>query len=181
MMVRNKQSEPLAEMRPLIDQEHLQSCITEIARMILIDFANGHHSGHSPVIVVAMKSGFMFAADLLKALNQPWPVVFAWPRQDGIPMVIEGETLIRGRDVIVVDALMDSGGSQKRLHAWLMQHHAASVRFAILLHKTVDPSVLVPVFYLGFEVPDVRLVGYGLDEEQEYRGMAAVHTWWQQA
>ncbi|MBF0110246.1 MAG: hypothetical protein HQL76_13840 [Magnetococcales bacterium] len=179
-MMNNRRTEPLSEMRPLIDREHLRSCIEDMARRILADFSSATAMAEPPVIVVAMKSGFMFAADLLKALDQPWPVVFAWPRQDGIPMVLEGAALIRGRQVIVVDVLMDAGGSQKKLQSWLMGHHAASVRFAILLHKTVDPSAMVPISYLGFEVPDVRLAGYGLDEDQSFRGLASVHTWWQQ-
>ncbi|MBF8273555.1 MAG: hypoxanthine phosphoribosyltransferase [Magnetococcales bacterium] len=163
----------------LIDREHLQSCIQEMAQRILDDFSPARNHSDAPVVVISMKSGFMFAADLLQALDQPWPVVFAWPRQDDVPMVMESEPLIQGRHVIVVDTLMDTGGSQERLHSWLMQHQAASVRFAILLHKTVSPTALVPVCYLGFEVPDVRLVGYGLDEDHTGRGLAAVHTWWQ--
>lgn len=178
-MVKDKRAFSLAEMRPLIDQEHLHSGIRDIAGLILRDFSNPHHFESPPVVVVTLRSGFMFATDLLKELNQPWPVLFATPRQGKVPMVAGDDRLIQGRHILVVDALMDSGGSQKRLETWLLQREAASVRFAILLHKTVDPSALVKVDYLGFEVPDVRLVGYGLDEDHAYRGLAAVYTWWQ--
>ncbi|MBF0383910.1 MAG: hypothetical protein HQL69_23080, partial [Magnetococcales bacterium] len=133
-----------------------------------------------PIMVVVLKGGFIFAADLLTYMNRPIPVIFVTPRLENwqVLMSPEDQELITGRDLIVVDILLDSGSSQKRLCESLQAYNPASIRLAILLHKTVAEAEDLTIDYLGFEVPDVRLVGYGLDENQRYRGMAGVYTWW---
>lgn len=171
--------EKLEGMSLFIDAEHVQQGVSAIARCINEDFPNSENEWPPPVVVVVLKGGFIFGADLLKALNRPWPVVFATPRGQGQTMMtIEDQALLRGRNLIVVDVLMDSGGSQNRLLEWLRSCEPASIRLAVLLHKTVADPAPVPVDYLGFEVPNVRLVGYGLDEEQQFRGLDAVFAWW---
>ncbi|MBF0128350.1 MAG: hypoxanthine phosphoribosyltransferase [Magnetococcales bacterium] len=161
----------------LIDREHLQSRIQELAIQIEEDLS----SEALPLLVVVLKGGFLFGADLMRALSRPVPVIFAHARAETETFVFTREDLdlVAGRDVIVVDALMDTGGSMKRLLELLKAQDPASMRVAVLLHKTVSLPTMVPVDYLGFEVPDVRLVGYGLDEDQLFRGLDAIFTWWE--
>ncbi|MBF0456219.1 MAG: hypothetical protein HQL72_15555 [Magnetococcales bacterium] len=174
-------NQPLDRLNLLIDRDHLQQGIREMAQRIDEDFPQGENSHQSePVMVVVLKGGFIFASDLLTFMNRPVPVVFVAPRLANweVLMSPEDRALIKGRDLIVVDALLDSGTSQKRLCDALQAYEPASIRLAVMLHKTVENMEELTIDYLGFEVPDVRLVGYGLDEQQRFRGLAGIYTWW---
>ncbi|MBF0614455.1 MAG: hypothetical protein G8237_04160 [Magnetococcales bacterium] len=173
--------EPLDHLTLLIDANRIREAVEEMARRMDREWILDATRDDEPVLVVVLKGGFLFGSDLLRALSRPVPVVFAHARSSDarVMMTLEDQAFIRNRHLILVDVLMDSGGSLKRLHRWLMSEcHPASIRVAVLLHKTVmDPEPLV-LDYLGYEVPDVRLVGYGMDEEQRFRGLPAVYTWW---
>lgn len=167
--------ERVSEMMVLVGPRQLQERIAELARQLDADLA-----GRDAVMLVVLKGGFFFAADLVRAMTVPVPLVFATPRAEGAPLLALGGTdrrLVAGRLVVVVDALLDRGGSMARLLEALHPLHPAEVRLAILLHKSVGLKEPLPVQYLGFEVPDVRLVGYGLDEGQEFRSLPAVYAW----
>ncbi|OSM01867.1 phosphoribosyltransferase [Magnetofaba australis] len=173
------QSDPLPHLKPLIDADLLAERIAELAAQIEGDI---QQQGLDAVLAIALKGGFLFGADLLRALSAPLPVVFVMDRPDAqdeadLALCNSDPDLIVGRDVILVDALLDSGGSAKRLLSGLRRYQPHSVRLAVLLHKTVDRAEPLPVSYLGFETPDLRLVGYGLDEDQRYRGLDAIHAW----
>lgn len=165
---------PERDMIMLIDSHHLFMRVRELAAQI-----EGDVEELNPVLVVVLKGGFLFGADLVKAFQRPIPVVFAAPRSRREDLLItpEDEELLQGKDVILVDNLLDAGRSLLRLRDRLLRFKPASIRVAVLLHKTVSNAEPVRVDYLGFEVPDVRLVGYGLDEDQRYRGLEAVYTW----
>lgn len=173
--------EPLDHMTLLLDSGHIREAVVEMARRIDHEVIRDAPIADEPVMVVVMKGGVLFAGDLLRALSRPIPVVFVHARSSDARMVmtIEDQTFIRNRHLLLVDVLMDSGGSLKRLHRWLLSEcQPASIRVAVLLHKTVlDPEPL-SLDFLGYEVPDVRLVGYGMDESQRYRGLSAIYTWW---
>lgn len=171
---------PFDHLTRLIDTDHLKQGVKAIARQIKTDLAD-LPGEVEPVMVVVLKGGVVFGMDLLRALRRPMPVVFV-PRSGDFNALItpDDQALLRGRPLIVVDTLMDSGNSLREIYRWLNTFQPLSIRLAVLLHKTVasveDPLI---VHYLGYEVPDVRLVGYGLDEESCFRGLPAVYTWWQ--
>jgi hypoxanthine phosphoribosyltransferase len=174
-------NQPLDRLNLLIDDSHLRQAVLEMAQRIDADFPESKEGQDlEPVMVVVLKGGFIFAADLLTFIKRPIPVIFVTPRlaEWSTMMSPQDQEMIKGRDLIVVDLLLDSGASQKRLCETLQSHEPASIHLAILLHKTVEKSEELVVDYLGFEVPDVRLVGYGLDEDQRYRGLAGIYTWW---
>ena len=173
-------SDPLENFTVLIDAEHLRQRVAELADGIEADLAAAGAGEREPVLVVVLKGGMVFGVDLLRALNRPIPVAFVSGLREpgGVVMSAEDQALIRGRDLIIADALMDSGGSVRRLRDWLAGFSPRSVRLAVLLHKTVSDPEPIRVDYLGFEVPDLRLVGYGLDEHQRFRGLPAVYSWW---
>ncbi|MBF0381458.1 MAG: hypothetical protein HQL69_10590 [Magnetococcales bacterium] len=164
----------------LIDGNHLRKAVGEMAQRIDEDYPTEDSPDSEPVMVVVLKGGFIFAAELLTAMNRPIPVIFVTPRlPDWEALLSEADReLITGRDLIVVDLLLDSGLSQKRLCQALEHYKPNSIKLAILLHKTVAETENVTIDYLGFEVPDVRLVGYGLDEGQRFRGLSGIYTWW---
>ncbi|MBF0271258.1 MAG: hypoxanthine phosphoribosyltransferase [Magnetococcales bacterium] len=165
----------------MLDAGRIREAVVEMARRIDREVIDPSPPGEEPVLVVVLKGAFVFGSDLLRALSRPIPVVFVHARsQDSrVVMTVEDQQFIRNRHVILVDILMDSGGSLKRLHRWLMgECRPASIRVAALLHKTVNDPDPLPLDFLGYEVPDVRLVGYGMDENQRYRGLPEVYTWW---
>ncbi|MBF0438165.1 MAG: hypothetical protein HQL93_03490 [Magnetococcales bacterium] len=173
--------EPLDHMTLMLDANRIQEAVLDMARRIDQEVIAALSLEEEPVLVVVMKGGFLFGSDLLRALSRPIPVVFAHARShvSQVVMTLEDQEFIRGRRLIVVDILMDSGGSLKRLCRWLMNEcRPLSIQVAVLLHKTVYDSDPLPLDFLGYEVPDVRLVGYGMDENQRYRGLPAIYTWW---
>ncbi|MBF0590201.1 MAG: hypothetical protein HQL53_13855, partial [Magnetococcales bacterium] len=174
-------SDPLDKLRLLIDAKHLSERIQELADQIVADFPADTGEGEDPVIVVVLKGGFLFGADLLKALARPVPVVFIPHRDGGHPITLSQQDLeiIHDRHLVVVDALLDTGGTMRHIIQYLEGAGTQSIRLAVLLHRSVGEDDPLPVNYLGFEVPNVRLVGYGLDEGQRFRGMPEVYTWWE--
>ncbi len=172
--------DPLNNLTVLIDAEHLQLRVAEIAQSIEEDLAETEISDGEPVLVVVLKGGLLFGTDLLRALKRPIPIAFVsgCRTEAGIHMSPGDRELIRNRHLVIADTLMDTGRSLQRLREWLADFSPKSIRLAVLLHKTVSDPEPIKVDYLGFEVPDMRLVGYGLDEDQRYRGLAAIHSWW---
>ncbi|MBF0294516.1 MAG: hypothetical protein HQL96_04945 [Magnetococcales bacterium] len=168
-------------MKLLIDAGRIREAVADMAARIDREVIQPMPEDE-PVLVVVMKGGFLFGADLLRALARPLPVVFAHARATApqILMTNEDREFLRGRRLILVDILLDSGGSLKRLKRWLTSEcRPASVQVAVLLHKTVADPDPMPLDFLGYEVPDVRLVGYGMDENQRYRGLPEIYTWWE--
>ncbi len=169
---------PFDHLSLLIDTGRLRRCVKAIARQIQRDFS-ALPEAEEPILVVVLKGGALFGMDLLRALRRPMPVVFVSRTGDlDAAITPDDQALLRGRHLIVVDALMDSGNSLQHLHLWLQKRQPLTIRLAVLLHKTVGHAEPLVVHYLGYEVPDVRLVGYGLDEEENFRGLPAVYAWW---
>ncbi|MEO5347068.1 MAG: hypothetical protein H7834_11915 [Magnetococcus sp. YQC-9] len=171
----------LDHMTVMLDPDQIREAVADMAARIDRELIAPAAVENEPVMVVVLKGAFLFASDLLRHLSKPIPVVFVHSRsqEERIVMTVEDMEFLRDRDLILVDILMDSGDSLKRLYHWLSEHcRPASIRVAVLLHKTVlDPEPL-PLDFLGYEVPDLRLVGYGMDENQRFRGLPAVYTWW---
>ncbi|MBF0127949.1 MAG: hypothetical protein HQM02_12175 [Magnetococcales bacterium] len=174
-------SDSLDHLTLLIDADRIREAVADMARRIDREVIAALPLEEEPVLVVVMKGGFLFGADLLRALSRPVPVVLVHARASDphVMMTTEDREYLRGRRLIIVDILMDSGGSLKRLYRWLMTEcRPHSIQVAVLVHKTVTDPDPMPLDFLGYEVPDVRLVGYGMDEKQRYRGLPGIYTWW---
>ncbi|MBF0160704.1 MAG: hypothetical protein HQL88_00315 [Magnetococcales bacterium] len=173
-------STPFDHLTLLIDAAHLKQGVRAMARQIQAELAVLPPSEEA-VLLIVMKGGILFGVDLLRAMESAMPVVFVSRSAPDVPPLLSpaDQDLLRGRHIIVADALMDSGHSLHLLYQWLHTLDPISVRLAVLLHKTVGQAEPLPIHYLGYEVPDVRLVGYGLDEEERFRGLPALYTWWQ--
>jgi hypoxanthine phosphoribosyltransferase len=174
-------SAPFDHLTVLIDSYHLKQGVKAIARQLRTDL-DALPPEEEAVLVVVLKGGAVFGVDLLRSVQRSLPVVFI-PRTHQLNQALSeaDQALLHNRHLIVVDTLMDTGTSLQALCQELQSFAPRSVRIAILLHKTVGNAEPLSIHYLGYEVPDVRIFGYGLDEDEHYRGMSAIYTWWPQS
>ena len=163
-------------MKILIDQESIRHRIKELGKRITLDYKD-----KKPVFVGILKGAFIFLADLVREIELDVEfdfVVVSLYRGEKNPDVIflEREVLtdLKGRDVILVDEILDTG----RTFSFLMEHiknkGAKSVKTCVFLKKNKKRKVDIHPDYWGFEIPDVFVVGYGLDYKERYRNLPYV-------
>jgi hypoxanthine phosphoribosyltransferase len=132
------------------------------------------------VIVAILKGSFVFAADLIRALNRRGmepEIDFVFLASYGTATISAGmvevlrdvETELRGRDVVIVDDILDSGRTLAFAKALLQRRGPRSVKTCILLEKEVPRAVSIAPDFLGFRCPPVYVVGYGMDLAHRYR------------
>jgi hypoxanthine phosphoribosyltransferase len=161
----------------LISAEQVARRVQELAQRIAADYA-----GRAPVLVGVLKGAWVFLADLARQLPLPVRCDFVRVSSYGAGTVTSGEPRLlldcteqlTGADVLVVEDIIDTGLST----AWLLQHlrgkRPASLRLCALLDKPSRRRVPVHADYLGFEIPDRFVVGYGLDWNERYRELPYV-------
>ncbi len=156
----------------LFDEEELAACIARLAGQINEDYA-----GKSPLVIGILQGSFIFLADLVRKLTLPIDLEFMSVSSYGSSSKSSGKlsirmdlaTDIRGRDVILVEDILDSGNTLSRLRDELQKREPASLRICTLLDKPDRREVEVEVDYRGYAIPDAFVVGYGLDFDQRYR------------
>ena len=164
----------MPELRTLIDAETIQKRVAEMGAEITRDY-----EGKELVLVPVLKGSFVFAADLARAIDLPVRVDFLGVRSygdgtetSGVVQITSDLTKpIEGREVIVVEDIVDTGLTMAYMHENLETRHPASVKLASLLHKPARTRVPVDIDYLGFTIDDVFVVGYGLDYAERYRNL----------
>ena len=153
-------------MKTLIPEDKLQERIAEIAAELNADF------GHLDLLylIVILRGGCFFAVDLAKKLTMPCRLdyirvtSYSGTQSSGVmSLVSDIKTDIRGQTVVVVEDIVDTGFTMKFVLNYLGLHEPACVKVAALLDKPSRRLHEVPIDYLGFEVPDVFVAGYGLD------------------
>lgn len=158
----------------LIDERTLTDRVRELGRQITADYAK-----KSPVIICILKGASIFAADLLREIDLPVAIDFmaissygAGTRSTGIVRISKDlDISIEGRDVLVVEDIIDTGLTLYYLMENLRSRRPESVKVCVLLDKTERREVDMAVDYCGFQVPDKFLVGYGLDYAEKYRNL----------
>lgn len=158
----------------LFGREDIRRRIEELGRTI-----TGDYEGRAPVLVSVLKGGSVFLADLIRAIGLPLEIDYmALSRYGGaaesmgrVRIVKDLEEDIGGRDVILVEDIVDTGLTLSYLLAVLRSREPASLEVCTLLDKTARRIVPVPVRYRGFECPDAFVVGYGLDFQERYRNI----------
>jgi len=161
----------------LLDAARIQARITELAAGIARDY-----DGVEPHLVGVLKGAWVFMADLIRHLPIPCTVDFLSIQSYGTSQFPSGEVKItkdldvsiEGRDVLVVEDILDTGRTYNYLREILSAHDPASLKLVTLLDKHSRRIVPVQADYVGFEIPDVFVVGYGLDWDQKYRNLADV-------
>jgi hypoxanthine phosphoribosyltransferase len=162
----------------LFSRDQIQERVRALARAIREDYR-----GRDLVVIGVLKGAFVFAADLIRALHRPVTVDFVGVSSYGTSTESSGEPRITkplqlsiaGKDVLVVDDILDTGLSMKALLNYLRAHSARSVRTCALIDKRERRSEEVPSDYVGFEVPGGFVVGYGIDYAEKYRYLPEVY------
>jgi hypoxanthine phosphoribosyltransferase len=165
----------------LYGREDVRHRIEELGRTI-----TGDYEGRAPVLVSVLKGGSVFLADLIREIRLPLAIDYmSLSRYGGaaesmgrVRIVKDLDQDIGGRDVIVVEDIVDTGLTLSYLISALQSREPASVEVCALLDKSVRRSAPITIRYRGFECPDVFVVGYGLDFQERYRNIPdilAVH------
>ena len=158
----------------LFTEEQLQARVAEIAAQIDRDYA-----GKQPLLVSVLRGSFVFMADLVRRITLPCTGDFMAVSSYGSGTTSSGQVKIvkdlseqiEGKDVIVVEDILDSGNTLSYLLKLLEARHPASIRLCTLLDKPERRTKPVAVQYSGFTIPDEFVVGYGLDYDEKYRNL----------
>ena len=162
----------------LISQNQIQNRIKEIA-----DEISEEYSGKVPIFVGVLNGAILFLADLVRQLSIESEMDFIKISSYGDKRVSSGEiTMIKdfsadlfGRDVIVVEDIVDSGLSVQYLKRRILNMKPASLKFVSLLVKTGVAKVDLSIDYIGFEIENKFVIGYGLDYKQQKRNLNAIY------
>ncbi len=162
----------------LISEEKIRARVKELAAKISNDY-----KGKIPIIIGVLNGSFIFFADLFRELDLDAEVDFIKissyqnkTKSSGTVRLLKDISCdITGRDVLVVEDIIDTGLSMKFLKRRMEESGTSSVRFVTLLTKeyTKTPE---PIDYIGFTVPDKYVVGYGLDLAQNLRNLKAIYS-----
>lgn len=137
------------------------------------------YEGRSLVLLVVLKGSFVFAADLVRAIDLPLSVEFLGVQSYGdstetsgvVRITLDLGRPVEGEDVLIVEDIVDTGLTSRYILDQMTARKARSVKLCALLHKPARTVVPVAIDYLGFTVEDVFIVGYGLDAAQRYRNL----------
>jgi hypoxanthine phosphoribosyltransferase len=161
-----------AEMEVLLSAEQIQKGVEEMAQRIARDYRD------SPLTIVGVLTGsLVFLADLIRRIDLPLKIGLLQASSYRGRATEPGELLfsdellpdVRGRHVLLLDDILDSGRTLTRMIAHLRGLEPLSVRVAVLLRKRGRQEMALEPDYCGFEVPNAFVVGYGLDFNDEYR------------
>jgi len=160
--------------RPIVTQEEMRTRIRELGKQITADY-----SGKDFVLIGILKGAYAFYADLARAIRIPMRVDFIVVTSYGsqaktsgkVKMVTEPTEDIKGKDVLLVEDIVDSGLTIQYLVNKLSKRRPRSVKVCTLLSKPEHRTIDVPLAYIGFNIPDKYVVGYGLDYQQKYRNL----------
>src|SRR6186713_2565000 len=162
--------------RILITDGQLARRIRQMARDIEHDFR-----GRETVVVSLLNGTVMFLADLIRHLSLPLRLDFigvssygAGTESGDLVYTKELRLDVRGRDVLLVDDILDTGRTIKRVHAKLQQLKPRRIKTCVLLDKPARRIEKVRSDYVGFTIPDLFVVGYGLDYAERYRNLPFV-------
>jgi hypoxanthine phosphoribosyltransferase len=157
----------------VISEAALASRISELGEAISADYG-----GRTPIVVAVMNGALWFLADLVRAFDMPHEVDFLMLNRFGeggrIRIATDTSQPLTGRDVIIVEDIVDTGLSLTVLRKMIEDREPASLSVVTLLDKVTRRLVDVPLEYRGFEVGDEYLVGYGLDHRHKLRNLRSV-------
>ncbi len=161
-------------LEPLLTATQIQTRISELGAEIARDYA-----GRNPLLLGVLKGAFVFLSDLVRATDLKLGIEFmaissygASTRSSGeVKIVKDLDVPIEGRDIIVAEDIVDTGLTLSYLMANLRSRGASSVKLVALLNKQERRLREVEIDYLGFDIPDAFVVGYGLDFAERYRNL----------
>lgn len=164
------------ELETLFSESKIKERVAELAKEITHDY-----EGKKPVFVGVLNGAFAFFSDLVRAAELDAEVDFlrassyeGTETSGEVSLSLSMKCDVQEKDVIIVEDILDTGNTLKKLHSELMKMNPSSVKTAVLLDK---PSRRVNDFkadYVCFEIPDLFVVGYGLDYNEKYRNLPFV-------
>jgi hypoxanthine phosphoribosyltransferase len=163
----------------LFGREDIRRRVDELGRAI-----TGDYTGREPVLVSVLKGGTMFLADLFRRIDLPVRVDFMAISRYGdaaeslgrVRILMDIEADLAGRDVVLVEDIVDTGLTLSYLLGTLRQRQPASIAVCTLLDRSVRRIAPVNVRYVGFDCPDRFVVGYGLDHRERYRNLRDIYA-----
>ena len=162
------------EMQVLISAEEIQTKVQELGQKINAHYAN---SDKELVLIGLLRGSVLFMADLCRTIHKPHELDFMTVSSYGGDTVssrdvkilkdLDGE--IRGKDVLVVEDIIDSGNTLNKVMEILQTREPNSIELCTLISKPSRREIELEVKFMGFEIEDKFIVGYGLDYDQKYR------------
>lgn len=158
----------------LISEEEIQELVNELGERI-----NKDYEGKEIIFAVILKGSLVFAADLMRCLTMPVKLDFMQASSYGESAVSSGiinikkdlDNVISGKHVLIIEDIIDSGNTLAKLKQVLLERDPASVKICTLLSKPSRREMDVEVEYIGKDIPDEFVVGYGLDFNERYRNL----------
>ncbi len=164
--------------KPFISEENLQEAVQKVANKINIDY-----QGKEPLFIGVLNGSFMFFSDLLKSINLSSTVSFVkLSSYQGIETTGQVNELIgldesiEGKDVVVVEDIVDTGNTLEKIYGMLAEKKAKSIKIATLLYKPEAYKKSFSIDYVGVEIPNAFVLGYGLDYDGLGRNLSSIYV-----
>jgi len=156
----------------LIDEETLQNKVEELAKQIMEDY-----KGKKIVFICILKGSMFFTVDLARKVENPIQMEFMKVYTYGentislgeVRLELEIKNSIEGKDVIVIEDIIDTGRTLSYILEYINEKKPNTLKLCALLDKTERREVDIKVDYIGFEIPNEFVIGYGLDFNEDYR------------
>jgi len=164
--------------RRYLHADTIRSRVREMGQQITQDYADT-----TPILVSVLNGAFMFTADLMRAIDTDCEIDFIKLSSYGAAKVSSGEVHelksvdaeLEGRDVLIVEDIVDTGLSMDFMKDRLQEYNPATLRVATLLHKPTATEPDLTLDYVGFQIPDLFVIGYGLDYGQLARNLGDIY------
>lgn len=164
---------------PLISEDEIQKRIVQLAVEL-----DEEYKTKLPIFIGILNGSFMFLADLIKNIKFPCEVDFFKLSSYGDEKISSGKVKllkelnadITNRHIIIVEDIVDSGLSIKYIESMMEQFNPASMKVISLLVKPASIKYEIKIDYIGFEIEDKFVIGYGLDYAQKYRNLRSIHV-----
>jgi len=163
----------------LFSRMTIQKRVQELANQISDDYA-----GRELIVIGILRGAFVFMADLIREISIPCKIDFARVASYGagaessgkVVMTKDIETSISGRDILIVEDIVDTGLTLQYLTVWLKERNPRSLKVCAFLDKRKRRKVSFEADYVGFTIDDGFVVGYGLDFNEQYRYLPEVYV-----
>ncbi len=160
--------------RVLLTQEEISEKVKVLANQI-----KDEYSGKNPIILCILKGSLIFTADMVREFDFPCTIDFMQASSYGSGSETTGKLVVKkdmdtdisGRDVIVIEDILDTGVTLSNLLPELLRRGAREVKLCVLLNKPERRTVEVKADYIGFDIENEFVVGYGLDYDEKYRNL----------
>ena len=164
-------------LKVLLTEGELKEECAEMGAQITRDYA-----GKNLLLVTVLKGAVVYMADLMRCIDLPCAIDFmvvssygSGTKTSGVVKIVKDlDQDLSGKDLLIVEDILDSGMTLSYLKGLLQGRNPASIRIATLLDKPSRRKVDLKADYVGFEVPDEVVVGYGLDYDEQYRNLPFV-------